>query len=88
MGQEWRVIEKTIFLVARIRITDSVTLSPHMQILETFSPQHPVDEENSAGRHAPGPMPIKRLVDYARRTTNPSGHYDVGGNLGWEITDF
>lgn len=79
MGQERRVIEKTIFLVTRIRTTDTVTLFPHMQILEIFSPQHPVDEGSSKGRHDIGPMRTKRPVRLARRTTNPSGRYDVEG---------
>lgn len=43
-GSGASVIEKTIVLVARIRTTDAVTLSPHMLILEPFLPQHPVDE--------------------------------------------
>lgn len=69
MGQERWVIEETIFVVARIRTTDTVTLSPHMQTFKTISPQHPVDEENSTGRRDPGPMLAKRRADYARRTT-------------------
>lgn len=53
MGRERGVIEKMIFLVTRIRTTDTVTLFPHMQILGIFSPQHPVDEENSTDRCDP-----------------------------------
>ena len=32
-------------------------------ILETFSPQHPVDEGDSTGRRDPDPMRTKRPVD-------------------------
>ena len=88
MGLERWVIEKTISVLACIRTTDTVALSPHMQILKTFSPQHPVDEENSTGRRDSGPMLAKRRADYARRTTNPSGHYDVGEELGWETANY
>jgi len=88
MGQERWVIEKTIFVVACIRTTDTVTLSPDMQILETFSPQQPVDEESSTGRRDPGPMRTQLRADYARRTTNLSGHYDVGEELGWETVNY
>ena len=59
-----------------------------MQILKTFSPQHPVDEGDFTGRRDPGPMLTKRRVDYARRTTNLSRRYDVEGELGLEIADY